>query len=113
MNEILDLLTESDEDELYALLGAELLGRGFGAGAIDDDQNRRFGMQWFEDRVDGFRGAVCTTKVTAALTGEFNTDAAALAGVLPIQDNKILALTVAAIILRRGLTAFCRTQEPT
>ncbi|WP_043661500.1 hypothetical protein [Nocardia thailandica] len=112
MTEILSLLNDSDDDELYALLGAELLGVGFGAGAMDDDQNRRFGMQWFEDRIESFRDTVCATEVMAALTGEFNTDAAAIAGVLPIQDNKILALTVAAIILRRGLAAFCRNRLP-
>lgn len=111
MTDILDLLADSDDEELYAALGAQLLGQGLGAGAMDDDQNRRFGMRWFDERIDQFRDAVCDTKIVAGLTGDFTADATALASALPLGDDKILALTIAAIILRRGLTEFCRARE--
>ncbi|UGT63183.1 hypothetical protein [Nocardia asteroides] len=111
MIDILELLAESDDEELYAALGAQLLGQGLGAGVVDDDQHRRFGMRWFEERIDRFREAVCDTQIVAGLTGDFTADVTAVASALPLGDDRILALTIAAIILRRGLTEFCRTRD--
>ncbi|AYF76829.1 hypothetical protein D7D52_26830 [Nocardia yunnanensis] len=95
------------EEELFAALGSYLLGEGFGAGPQDDDGNRRFGRQWFEDRLDSFREAVCGSRIAAQLTGDFTTDVTAVASLLPLGSDKLLALTVAAIIVRRGVTRFC------
>ncbi|GAB7069158.1 hypothetical protein H7J06_26005 [Mycobacterium hodleri] len=98
-----------NERELYATLGAELLGETLGAGAQDDDEYRRFGQQWFEDRIDQWRQAICGTVIAKELSGEFPGDLVDVAALtLPLTgNNQLLALTIAAIILRRGVATLC------
>ncbi|MEV6360548.1 hypothetical protein [Nocardia asteroides] len=99
----------ADLDDLYALLGNEVLGEGWGASAEDDEERRRFGSRWFEDRVDAFREKICGGKVAAELTGDLSSDIVTIASLeLPFaNDNQKLAVIIAAIIARRGLAAFC------
>ncbi|MBV7706845.1 hypothetical protein NOVA_29075 [Nocardia nova] len=98
-----------DLDELYALLGSEIVGDGWGAGAEDDEEHRRFGIRWFEDHLDDIRGRVCGSIIATELKGDLATDITTIASAeLPFaSDNQKLAVLIAAIILRRGLTAFC------
>ncbi|MGV9676419.1 hypothetical protein ACWDSJ_14155 [Nocardia sp. NPDC003482] len=107
MTEEMPDFSEYGEEELLAALGSYLLGDGFGAGPQDEDGNRRFGRQWFDERIDSFREAVCGSRIASQLTGDFTADVAAVASLLPFGSDKLLALTVAAIIVRRGVTQFC------
>ncbi len=102
-------LSRSGERALFAALGAEVLGQSLGAGAQDNDEYRRFGQQWFEDRVDQIRQAVCGTRVAKELSGDFPGDVIDVAALtLPLAgSNQLLALTIAAIVLRRGVATFC------
>lgn len=98
-----------NERQLFAVLGSELLGEGLGAGAQDDDEFRRFGQQWFEDRIEQFREAVCGTRIAKELSGDFPGDVVDVAALtLPLTgNNQLLALTIAAIIIRRGVATLC------
>jgi len=102
-------LNGSSERELFAALGAELLGKSLGAGGQDNDEYRRFGEQWFADRIDQVRQVICGTRVAKELSGDFSGDVVDIAALtLPMTgNNQLLALTIAAIVLRRGLSNFC------
>lgn len=102
-------LDESSTAELYSILGGQLLGSGLGAGARDDDDFRRFGQRWIEDRADAIKSAICGTRVARELSGDFPGDVVDVAALtLPLTgNNQLLALTVAAIVLRRGIATLC------
>lgn len=102
-------LQSKNERELFATLGAELLGAGLGAGAQDSDDYRRFGQQWFDDRIDKLRDVLCGTRIAKELSGDFPGDVVDIAALtLPLTgNNHLLAITVAAIVLRRGMATFC------
>jgi hypothetical protein len=107
--ELIAQLENHSDPDLFAVLGAQLLGEGLGAGAHDDDEYRRFGQRWFDDQVDDIRKAVCGSKIARELSGDFPADVTAVAALtLPASgNNHLLALTVAAIVIRRGVATFC------
>lgn len=109
VDELINQLEERNERELFAALGSELLGEGLGAGAQDDEEYRRFGQQWFEDRIDQIRQAICGTRVANELSGDFPGDVVDIAALaLPFTgNNQLLALTIAAIVLRRSVATLC------
>lgn len=107
--ELIAQLENQSGPDLFAVLGSQLLGEGLGAGANDDDEYRRFGHRWFDDHVDAIRNAVCGTKIARELSGDFPADVTAVAALtLPTSgNNHLLALTVAAIVIRRGVATIC------
>jgi hypothetical protein len=107
--ELIALLERKSGPDLLAVLGAQLLGEGLGAGVHDDDEYRRFGQRWFDDHVDAIAKAVCGTQIVRELGGDFSGDVVDLAAVtLPaVGNNHMLAITVAAIVMRRGVAMFC------
>lgn len=117
MNHSLEVekLTAATVGELYARLGAALLGESYGAAPEDDEEHRRFGRRWFDDRIDAIREMICGHAVTKELSGDFPNDILALAVlVLPLAgNNQALALTVAAIVVRRGVAQLCASADGT
>lgn len=96
-------------DGLFSMLGGELLGEGLGIGGEDSEEKARFGREWFEGRFESFRQQICSSGVARHLSGDFPDDVAAVLGALGAfaAEEKALALIVAAIAVRRGVSAMC------
>ncbi|MFD8595085.1 hypothetical protein ACFV1L_08795 [Kitasatospora sp. NPDC059646] len=107
---------DKSDDELYELIGAELLGDGPGLSPEDEEGHRRFGREWFagkrrelqrrichDPRVQGLLG---TTPRTGCSTPPASTDLQDLDGASAVTgafDSAVLAVLVARI----GLGTFC------
>lgn len=109
---------DKTDDELYALLGAELLGDGLGLTPEDEDNRRQFGREWFANKHREFQRRICHHEKAQALLGttasERIIDAFAVQELLADFDNdpKTVAL-IAVLVSRIGLGAFCRNSpEP-
>ncbi|MGH3611050.1 MAG: hypothetical protein ACRDRK_00205 [Pseudonocardia sp.] len=109
---------DCDDDELYELLGAALLGTGaVGISPEEQDRNRRFGKRWFDRQYHELQQRVCTQKTVRDLIGQPTSDrlvdAGTVAGLLAQQDdygaNSVL---IAVLITRIGLSAFCANVKP-
>jgi len=100
----------ADEDELFAKLGSHLLGDGLGVGPGDEEEAQRFGKAWFDARLEDLRSLVCEQAVVKQLSGDLSGDLVDVAAlVLPLVGNQqLLALTLAGIIVRRGIASFCK-----
>lgn len=104
------------EDRLFQQLGTELLGDGKGFGGEDLDRARRFAQQWFEDRSARLRTEVCSAKSVQLFLqdgrGDLFTEAAVVIDALQAMRGHPAMSVVAAILIRRGLQAFCNGPTP-
>lgn len=101
------LLAASD-DELFQLLGTELSGTQ--ALPLSPAELIERGRRWFSAQEDMLRATVCINPRVKALTLENRDDlalAAALADVLASLVLPVTPVTLAALIVRRGLKTFC------
>ncbi|MBQ0977848.1 MULTISPECIES: hypothetical protein [Micromonospora] len=102
------------DDELYALLGAELLGEGVGLSPEDDESHRRFGKEWFSNKHRELQRKVCHDERIQPLLGTTGSDrlvdAITVAETLRLLDDASLPAIglVAVLIARVGLGEFCR-----
>lgn len=103
-------ILQADEDELFGHLGRQLLGGGLGVGPEDDYESQRFGKEWFDARLTQFRTVICAQPFIRDLSGDLTGDIVDIAAlILPLAGNQqLLALTVAGIVVRRGVIAFCQ-----
>ncbi|MFD3679444.1 hypothetical protein [Streptomyces sp. NPDC058613] len=100
------------DDELYALLGAELLGEGVGLSPADDEDKRRFGQQWFANKHRELQSKICHHERAQALMGTTGSDrlldAYALQELLQQSIGDPTTATLIAILVARvGLGTFC------
>ncbi|MES9536415.1 hypothetical protein AB0C21_04195 [Spirillospora sp. NPDC049024] len=99
------------DDELYTLLGAELLGEGVGLSPEDEEEQRRFGKQWFTDKHRDLQRKICHHERIQPFLGTSGSDrvidAAAIAELLT-DDFGPTSVIVAVLIARIGLGAFCQ-----
>ncbi|MEI5101850.1 hypothetical protein RB200_29230 [Streptomyces sp. PmtG] len=101
------------DDELYALLGAELLGVGPGLSPADDEDKRRFGQRWFANKHRELQSKICHHERAQAFIGTTGSDrlldACAIQELLQqsIGDPTTSAL-IAVLVARVGLGTFCR-----
>ena len=105
------------DDELYALLGAELLGAGVGLSPADDEDKRRFGQQWFANKHRELQSKICHHERTRALMGTTGSDrlldACALQEVLQQSfGDPTTAALIAVLVARVGLGTFCHNAPP-
>uniref|UniRef100_A0AAU2JGT1 Uncharacterized protein n=1 Tax=Streptomyces sp. NBC_00049 TaxID=2903617 RepID=A0AAU2JGT1_9ACTN len=104
---------DKTDDELYALLGAELLGDGLGLAPEDEENHRTFGKEWFANKHHEFQRRICHHDKAQALLGTTSSDR--LIDAFTVQelladfdsDPKTVAL-IAVLVGRVGLGAFCR-----
>ncbi|NEA37448.1 hypothetical protein [Streptomyces sp. SID13031] len=108
---------DSSDDELFARLGAGLLGEGLGISPDEQESHRRFGMTWFANKRRDLQQIVCHAEVMQGLLGTSRSDriidAAAVYELL--QENghdPVNAAVLAVLIARVGLGAFCATAPP-
>ncbi len=102
---------KSDE-ELYALLGAALLGEGPALSPDDEEQRRRFGRQWFANKRRELQRRICHHERARPLLGTTGSDrlidAVAVYEVLGQADeDPTTAALVAVLVARVGLGTFC------
>jgi hypothetical protein len=105
------LLLEKEPDELYHLLGAELLGESIGFGPADFRRQVDFGRQWLRERLRMLRRTVCLDgRVQQMIIANKGDLVAECAAVLDIVSNRIdLPKTpvLAVLVVRLGLSGFC------
>ncbi|MFJ6900609.1 hypothetical protein [Streptomyces hokutonensis] len=108
---------QKSDDELYALLGAELLGEGLGLSPEDEDSQRRFGKQWFANKRRELQQKICFHEKARHLLGTSSSDRLIdaytvyeLLGHFDY-DPKTAAL-VAVLVARVGLGSFCHNAQP-
>jgi hypothetical protein len=106
-----DLLAMSDA-ELYAALGAELLGSGQGFGLEDISRARRYAKSWLDEHSKELQKKVCGSSSVKKLLEQESTDLAAnvitVTAVLefPLKSHAV-ATIVGVFIARRGLRSYC------
>jgi hypothetical protein len=102
---------DKSDDELYALLGAELLGEALGLSPEDEDEQRRFGKQWFADKHRELQRKICHHERVQPFLGTSGSDrvidVAAIAELLT-DDLGPTSAIVAVLVARIGLGAFCQ-----
>lgn len=98
------------ESDLFRTIGDALSGDGLGLGGTSGD-HEAFGRSWFAKNVEKIQNVVCQSKFTREVVdGDAADDLAAILTValIPLLKVELVALGVSAIVLRRGLIAFCR-----
>lgn len=103
--------TKSD-DELYAVLGAALLGEGLGLSPEDADEFRRFGREWFANKHRELQRRICHHDRVQDLLGTTGSDRLLDAGAIyeilrRLGDDSVNAAVLAVLVARVGLGAFC------
>ncbi|MET9678756.1 hypothetical protein [Streptomyces coeruleorubidus] len=108
---------QKSDDELYALLGAELLGEGFGLSPDDEEDKRRFGKKWFENKRRELQRTICHHEQAQPLIGTSGSDR--LIDAYAIQEllkefagDPTTAALIAVLVARVGLGAFCHNAPP-
>jgi len=98
-------------DALYGAAGGILVGDGLGFGGRDEEQNRRFGRDWFESRSKTLRSTLCGNVVARDLSGDLANDILMIVPILAarLDGNLLLAAIVAGIVEVRDC---CRTRSP-
>lgn len=112
MDSALNDYWEMGDDELYALLGAALLGTRLGVSPEEQDRDRRFGKQWLERQTSELRRRICTDKRVRGLLGTTTSDrfidAVTIAQLLGEHDDYAINAPLIAVLLARvGLGTFC------
>ena len=106
-----EALETASEDELFEALGNALLGesRDFKSGR--SDRARRFGREWFDDRLAGLREEVCGSRSVQTMlradVGDRMTEIAVVTDAIETLRGHPSATIVAVILVRRGLQALC------
>jgi len=104
-------LESLDEDELYSLLGATLLGEGYGFGPSDGAEYAEFARRWLKDRFNIIQRQICGRREIQALRGtvesNFATEVATLTDFLASVYGKPSASIIAVILARRGINSLC------
>ncbi|MFE1455834.1 hypothetical protein ACFW7K_12695 [Streptomyces sp. NPDC058735] len=108
----LDIYADKTDDELYTLLGAELLGEGLGLSPEDEDAHCRFGRQWFQSKHRELQRKICHQERIQGLLGTTSSDrlldAAAVYEVLQhLGEEPSTAGVLAVLVARVGLGTFC------
>lgn len=101
------------DDELYALLGAELLGEGLGLSDDDEDDCRRFGKEWFAKKHRELQRTICHHDRVRPFIGTTGSDrlldAAAIYEALQHAGEDVTTAAVLAVLVARvGLGSFCQ-----
>jgi hypothetical protein len=108
---------KSDE-ELYAILGAELLGDGLGISPEDQENSARFGKEWFTNKHRQLQRRICTHERVQGLLGTSTSDrfldAVTIYELLKeLGDDTVNAAVVAVLVARVGLGSYCsKMAEP-
>ena len=104
-----------DEDELYAELGAELLGKRLSFGPEDFGRYRAYAAKWFKEHLQEMRNVVCGTTAVIALRSTDGRDraieAATVADCLVTLYGKPAAAVAGVLLVRRGVDTLCGEQE--
>jgi hypothetical protein len=108
----IDAYFDKTDDELYELLGADLLGDGLGISPEDKDERRRFGKQWFDNKRRDLQRRICHHDKVKGLLGnsasDLAIDAAAIYETLQnLGEDAVNAAVLAVLVARVGLGAFC------
>ena len=107
-----ELLAMTDA-QLYAALGAELLGSGQGFGLEDISRARRYAKSWLDEQLTELQERVCESSSVKKLLEQESTDLAAnvitVTAVLesPLRTHAIASIA-AVFVARRGLRSYCR-----
>ncbi|GHA54272.1 hypothetical protein GCM10010372_63050 [Streptomyces tauricus] len=104
---------DKTDDELYALLGAELLGEGLGLSPEDEEGQREFGREWFADKHAELQRRICHHEKVQPFLGTTSTDR--LLDAITVQEliadfagDAKTAVLIAVLVGRVGLGMFCR-----
>ncbi|MER5894151.1 hypothetical protein [Streptomyces sp. NPDC001876] len=105
---------DKSDEELYSLLGAELLGEGLGLSPEDQENHRRFGKQWFANKHSELQRKICHHEKTQGLLGTTGSDRLIDAFTIhelltDLDDDPTTAALIAVLVARVGLGTFCRT----
>ena len=103
---------DKTDDELFELLGADLLGEGRCIAPEDQDAQRRFGKEWFESKHQDLQRKVCHQKKIQGLLGTTGSDrlldAATIYELLQhLGEEPVTAGVLAVLVARIGLGTFC------
>jgi hypothetical protein len=111
MATVADYLDRSDE-ELFALLGAQLLGGGLFFGPEDEEAYRRFGRQWWDSHYRRLQRKICGHEMVQQFCGTTVSDRAI--DVLTIKEiidqsdvAHVNSALLAVLVLRVGIGQFC------
>jgi hypothetical protein len=100
------------DDELYERLSDAILGPGLAVGPSDQEQRRRFGRQWFSNRIHEIKQLVCEKELTREIRRAAHNDqlvaAATIADALIGYFGKPVSIVVAILIVRLGIDGFCQ-----
>ncbi|CAL9638247.1 hypothetical protein [Streptomyces sp. enrichment culture] len=107
-----DEYLKKTDDELYALLGASLLGDTLGAAPTDPDRPRRYGREWFNGQLGALRNRICGHErlrgVAGTSTSDRVIDAFALCEILgDFGGNPARTALVAVLVARIGVGSLC------
>jgi hypothetical protein len=102
----------NSDEELYALLGAALLGEGVGLSPEDEESERQFGKQWFIKKHRELQRRICHHEQVQGLIGTSGSerliDAYAIQELLgDFAGDPTTAALIAVLVARVGLGSFC------
>lgn len=104
-------LAEMDDEELYEVLGQELLGPSRGFGGQDIDRMITFARRWLDQHWIEIRVKICGEDAIEILKErpvlDAISDAAVIADFVAQAYGRPAATVIAVIICRRGLQALC------
>lgn len=103
---------EMTEDELFTILGLELLGTGLGVSPDDRSEARDYGRRWFSNRYSQLRRSIClhpkAKTFSSGSASDHVVDAAAIYElVVDLPEDPIKAAVIAVLVARIGLGTFC------
>lgn len=103
-------------EELYEILGEQLLSKTLGADEFSDEEKSEEAIEWEKQQEVSLRKAICTSSVYRAWVEnprgwDWIMITAGLADVIAPVVVGVAPLTVATLILKKGLDNFCANNK--
>ena len=109
----LQLLESKSVDEIYELLGEELLSKTLGADEFSDEERREKAVEWYEQTEEKLRAVICRSRIYAVYLKaperwEWLMIAAGIADLIAPLVIGVSPVSAAALIVKKGLDNLCR-----
>lgn len=109
----LQLLESKSVDEIYELLGEQLLSKTLGADEFSDEELREKAVEWYEQIEEKLRVLICQSRIYAVYVKaperwDWLMIAATIADLIAPSVIEVSPVSVAALIVKKGLNNLCR-----
>lgn len=112
----LQTLEPKSVDEIYRIIGDQLLSKTLGADEFSDDEVKEEAISWYDQVESKLRGIICQSRIYAVYVKnptrwEWVMIAAAIADLIAPTVSDVSPVSVAALIVKKGLDNLCEDKK--